>query len=141
VKFEKSDDHSAYATNPLVSQVSPYFKNRLGPDSYYTERVKSYHENGLPAFKSYIENFKQPDAEILKLIEIGKQIKDMASETLHFGGERTTQDMQTEIISLHRRFAEEVLPFFRAKKRSAVSRAKKRAGVGKAKRRTAVRHR
>jgi hypothetical protein len=141
VEFEKRDDHSAYATNPLVSRVKPAFKNKLGPDSYYTERVKSYHENGLPGFKSYIENFMQPDAEIMKLIEIGRQIRDLASESLHFGGERQTTSMQTEIIDLHRRFAQEALPFFEAKQRPAVSRAKKKTAIGKGKRRTIIQNR
>jgi hypothetical protein len=110
VKFEQKDDYSTYATDPLVNKVAPGFKSKLSPR--YKKRVEDYHEKGLFGFKRYIEGFRQQnDEDIISITDIGKEIIDLASETLDVGGIRTVQDMQTQIIKLHKQFAAEATPY------------------------------
>jgi hypothetical protein len=109
VNFEKPEDHSAYATDPLVNHNLSSFKASLG--SHHIKRVEDYHENGLPVFKSYIQSFHANDADILKQIFIGREIERLATETLN-KSYLTVKDIQTKIIALHRQFADEAVNFF-----------------------------
>jgi hypothetical protein len=105
VKFEQAHDHSNYATDPLDNKVNAIFKSKL--NELEKKTVYDSHETGFFGFKRYIEGFRRSPAEIRKLTEVGKGISDLATELLDVGGPRTSQDMENEIIALHKQFADE----------------------------------
>ena len=109
-KLEEKNDFTPYATDPLVNKVPSGFKSKLSKPN--KDRVEEYHERGLFGLKRYIQGFRQPkDEDIISLAGIGREITDLATETLDVGGIRTVQDMQKEIIKLHKQFADEANPY------------------------------
>ena len=108
VGFEKEDNYSAYAIDPLKTRASAREKKKLQSRPFFWQRYLAFHEDGYPQFKRYIQTFLKKDNEILQDLTIGPAIDELARLKLNLSGDETVAtNMKKEMIAVHRQFATE----------------------------------
>jgi hypothetical protein len=107
--LEDPDDFRAYAINPLRKHDVGKLGRNLG------ERVKKYHNEGLPLLKSYLRDFK--DGKV-KNPFTRQLLVPLKSTKLVFGtpppdapGTLSEDDVERGIIEVHENFGRQVLKY------------------------------
>jgi hypothetical protein len=111
--LETKTKFGAYAINPL----RPRAVGGLNLSENHAKRFEDYHNKGVPAFKSYLRQFK--GTSVSNPIT-WRTITELSSEKLFLGGTPpgvttatiTAVDIQRWITDAHQRFSKEVRPFF-----------------------------